>query len=910
MGIPGSGIPSPELLQVCKNYPSGTVNPPAVQIKLDVVTTRVISSPTSITYTVQPNSCLTLWWTGGPPEPPDQFTVEEIVPPGYTSSSQVSTIIRSGPSGSPFVTTNNPATSATIITGITGGTGIPGATITFTNTPVPIEPATVNIGDFVWNDLNANGVQDAGEPGIPGVLLQLSNGATTTTDANGAYAFTDLPAGTYTVQVGAPAGFAASPTGAGTPSTDSNGSGTSVTVLTGTDNTIDFGFYKLGAIGDFVWNDLNANGVQDGGEPGIPGVTVTLSNGATTTTDASGAYLFANLAPSNYTVTVSAPAGYTPSPTGAGTPATDSNGSGASTTIAGNTDNTLDFGYYQLGAIGDFVWNDLNANGVQDAGEPGIAGVTVTLSTGATQTTSASGGYLFSNLAPGTYTVTVATPAGTFASPTGAGTSATDNNGSPATVTISGNTDLTIDFGFYHPTPSGTCASILAIAGIPITNVSVTGTGGTGGPYTFSATGLPAGLSMSTAGVISGTPAASGSSSYTVTVKDKDGNTGSFACGVTVSPGVSSSCVVINAVKGNAIVPVTLTGTGGSGAPYKFTATGLPTGLSISTGGTITGTPSVTGTFPYTVTVTDKDGHTGTLNCSVSVNGAPTASCVTINAVKGHALTSVQLVGTGGAGGAYKFTATGLPPGVVISTSGVISGTPTMGGTFSYTVTITDKNGNVGTFNCTITVTVPDTTPPVCSVYANASPPYMSYQDGGSGIVRLEVTTNLNKNYKVTVSPAPAGMTISGGQANGSALTSGTIITFPVGQTALIKVSALHQLSGVASQLTVKAIDAAGLSVSCDPIETTVTRLKQDNGVQTFYGVPYEEHFVTIENGGLKSLEIDVNGTVFKVKRLDDNEIRTVDISSAMKHNTNNTITLTPKGKKGESADVSIGPTP
>ncbi len=116
--------------------------------------------------------------------------------------------------------------------------------------------------------------------------------------------------------------------------------------------------------------------------------------------------------------------------------------------------------------------------------------------------------------------------------------------------------------------------------------------------------------------------------------------------------------------------------------------------------------------------------------------------------------------------------------------------------------------------------------------------------------------------------------------------------------------------SGVASQLTVKAIDAAGLSVSCDPIETTVTKLKQDNGVQTFYGVPYEEHFVTIENGGLKSLEIDVNGTVFKVKRLDDDEVRTVDISSAMKHNNNNTITLTPKGKKGETADVSIGPTP
>jgi len=64
---------------------------------------------------------------------------------------------------------------------------------------------------------------------------------------------------------------------------------------------------------------------------------------------------------------------------------------------------------------------------------------------------------------------------------------------------------------------------------------------------------------------------------------------------------------------------VTMTGSGGAGGPYTFTATGLPSGLGISTGGTISGTPTQSGTFPYTVTVTDKAGNKGTVNCSVTV---------------------------------------------------------------------------------------------------------------------------------------------------------------------------------------------------------------------------------------------------------------------------------------------------
>src|SRR5208282_4696372 len=181
------------------------------------------------------------------------------------------------------------------------------------------------------------------------------------------------------------------------------------------------------------------------------------------------------------------------------------------------------------------------------------------------------------------------------------------------------------------------------------------------------ATGLPSGLNISSNGTISGTPTQSGTFPYTVTVTDSAGNKGTVNCSVTLAAALIASCVAINAVQGVAITPVTMTGSGGAGGPYTFTATGLPPGLSISSGGTISGTPTQSGTFPYAVTVTDSAGNKSTVNCSVTVAPAVSASCVSINAVQGVAITPVSMTGSGGAGGPYTFTATGLPTGLSIS---------------------------------------------------------------------------------------------------------------------------------------------------------------------------------------------------------------------------------------------------
>lgn len=279
------------------------------------------------------------------------------------------------------------------------------------------QPRTSSVGDRVWQDRNQDGVQDVGEPGLAGVTVELRSGvdtsllATTVTDGDGAYGFDGLAAGAYLVVVQAPAGYL--------PSYDLDGIGTpsQVLVVLAVDEVrddLDFG-YTGGRLGDRIWSDVNADGIQDVGEPGIAGATVALSTGATTTTDANGYYSFPDLPAGTYTVTVTVPSGWVPTYDldGVGTP-----GTAVVTLAAGSVTDTVDFGYQERTAsVGDRVWRDDDGDGVQDSGEPGLAGVTVALrdSTGATVLASAvsdaNGYFEFENLAAGTYVVTAVQPA-------------------------------------------------------------------------------------------------------------------------------------------------------------------------------------------------------------------------------------------------------------------------------------------------------------------------------------------------------------------------------------------------------------------------------------------------------------------------------------------------------------------
>ncbi|MCB9296611.1 MAG: carboxypeptidase regulatory-like domain-containing protein [Lewinellaceae bacterium] len=359
------------------------------------------------------------------------------------------------------------------------------------------------IGDFVWQDTDGDGIQDAGEPGIPGVTVNLYEDAnqdgvpdgapiaTDVTDGNGEYGFPVDP-GSYVVEFVTPAGF--DPTGqdqGGDDTVDSDpdpntGLTGTVTVNSGeTDLTVDAGYYEPASLGDFVWSDTDADGIQDAGEPGIGGVTVNLLDGggaflASTTTAPDGSYSFTNLAPGDYIVEFIGPAGFAPSPQDQGgddTIDSDANpGTGQTgiiTLSSGENDPTNDAGYYESAFIGDFVWQDTDGDGIQDAGEPGIPGVTVNLYADANQdgvpdgapiatdVTGANGEYGFP-VDPGSYVVEFVTPAGFDGTPQDQGgddtvdSDADPNTGLTGTITVnSGETDLTNDAGFYEPASLG-----------------------------------------------------------------------------------------------------------------------------------------------------------------------------------------------------------------------------------------------------------------------------------------------------------------------------------------------------------------------------------------------------------------------------------------------------------------------
>ena len=282
------------------------------------------------------------------------------------------------------------------------------------------EPPVGSLGDRVWFDNDGDGVQDPGEPGINGVTVQLRDDGgvlldTQVTSGDGGYLFVDLLAADYTVVV------VASTLPDGVVQTgDPDGTLDDMTVVSlppgGSDLDNDFGYQPLGSIGDTVWQDDDGDGVQDPGEPGIPGVTVLLKDEQgnvldTDVTDADGMYLFEDLPAGIYTICIddtTLPDGYIPTGDPDGVPDNE-------TTISldpGEDELDADFGYQPTGAIGDTVWFDLDRDGVEDPNEPGIPGVTMILKDELgnvleTTVTDGDGMYLFTGLTAGVYNVCV-----------------------------------------------------------------------------------------------------------------------------------------------------------------------------------------------------------------------------------------------------------------------------------------------------------------------------------------------------------------------------------------------------------------------------------------------------------------------------------------------------------------------
>lgn len=360
----------------------------------------------------------------------------------------------------------------------------------------------LSLGDTVWLDANNNGLFDTGEAGISKVTVNLRDDKgslvqTATTNDKGGYLFSYLIPGKYQVQVvnsSLPAGLTsstgtnASATGKYEPSPgnfgDGQDAGTTAGAVTqgalvdlaiGTaptgeaavpggivdlaldanSNRIqDFGFFRPLAIGDFVWDDKNNDGILTPGEVGLDGVTVDLLDGnskfiASTTTAGGGKYLFDNIFAASYQIRVTPPAGYTSStgkqnsstgpfePGVTGLENDQDHGSNEHPFVTavhvnltndtnlpdlgGRANLRQDFGLFRAYSIGDQVWLDANNNGLFDTGEVGIQDVVVELLDGfgaviGNTTTNAAGNYLFGYLSTGKYQVRVTTPSGMISS--------------------------------------------------------------------------------------------------------------------------------------------------------------------------------------------------------------------------------------------------------------------------------------------------------------------------------------------------------------------------------------------------------------------------------------------------------------------------------------------------------------
>lgn len=530
------------------------------------------------------------------------YTVTQTQPAGFVN----------GPAAPPA-----PAAGGTYAGGGSAGNSSYGAILLAANTsgagydfPEVRQPS---LSGFVYADVNLNNVRNPGvDSAIAGATVRLLNAntlalvATTTTDGTGAYTFANLdPLITYTLEEplpSSPAGLANGPVNPGLvngavcasgctaqPNTPSAGTDriAAIDLGAGTDGTqFNFGEQQVSTISGFVFADVNNNGVQNlPGDIGLAGVTIVLTGtdatsatiNRTTTTAADGSYSFANLLPGTYTVTEpTQPAG---SSNGLTIPGTGGGGatsvatlpsaiSGIVLTAAANASANNFAEIPSSSAIAGRVWLDANDNGSVDAGESGIAGVTIELTgtdangpVSRTATTDATGMFSFGTLAPGVYTLREPTqPTGTLNGRTIAGTIGGSTSGTATNVATLPSAISTITLGvgqnsvanLFGEIPTGSIAG--RVYGDNNNNGSIDAgeTGLAGVTLTLSGTddlGAPVNLTTTTAADGSYTFASLRPGTYAVTEPQQPGGTtngitsAGSAGGSATAPSVTPSAI-------------------------------------------------------------------------------------------------------------------------------------------------------------------------------------------------------------------------------------------------------------------------------------------------------------------------------------------------------------------------------
>ena len=297
-------------------------------------------------------------------------------------------------------------------------------------------------------------------------------------------------------------------------------------------------------------------------------------------------------------------------------------------------------------------------------------------------------------------------------------------------------------------------------------------------PYTWTASGLPANVTLSSAGVLSGAPSQAGVFTAGVTVTDSEPSSVGATITVNVFGLVSAS--LAGGVAGQ-FYSASFGATGGA-APYSFSATGLPSGLSLSTAGNLTGTVATPNTYNFNVKASDNSGLSVSAGFSLTI-GKPQPLSISSGTLAAGAVNAPYSQSLSASGGAPPYTwslsAGALAPGLSLSSSGTLSGIPTTPGTFSFGVMATDGSGAIATTAVSLTV--------------QAAPLLITTQNAPSGVNGFGYPQQvlgasggvLPYAWAVTAGSLPAGMSLSAdGSLTGTPTATGS---FPVTITATDK---------------------------------------------------------------------------------------------------------------------------
>ena len=266
---------------------------------------------------------------------------------------------------------------------------------------------------------------------------------------------------------------------------------------------------------------------------------------------------------------------------------------------------------------------------------------------------------------------------------------------------------------------------------------TLTATGGTGVYVNWAVTAgtLPAGLTLSTGGILSGTPSVSGTSNFTVQVTDSASATATKSFVLTISAAALSITTASPLPNGQTGVPYsqTLAATGGTpGYTWSLYSGSLPSGLTLYSSGTLSGTPAGSGTSNFTVLVADSASATATKSFALTIS--PATLSITTSSPLPNGQTGVPysqtLAATGGTPGYTWWQPSGsLPTGLTLYSNGTLSGTPTGSGTSFFTVQVEDATSTTATQSFALT----SPAPPIgtsSSLHVNLSfMPFSNYDD-------------------------------------------------------------------------------------------------------------------------------------------------------------------------------------